>query len=100
MMWRTFSMMEPWRSFISACAFQYRNIILQLQPAQIRGAGFDGERRGVIVLDANTDRCLPVAGQIGLSKGGATGGELFPLVAAHEEFSLNLETHSPPSTGL
>jgi hypothetical protein len=80
--------------------FQYRNIILQLQPAQVRGARFDGERCGAIVADANADRCFPVAGQIGLSKGRATGGEPFPVVAPHEEFSLNLETHSPPSTGL
>jgi hypothetical protein len=35
-----------------------------------------------------------------LSKGDATGSELFPTVALHEEFSLNLETHSLPSTGL
>src|SRR5262245_54700515 len=80
--------------------FQYWNIILQLQPAQIRGARFDGERRGAIILDANADRYFPVAGQIGLSKRGATGGELFPIAATHEEFSLNLETHSRPSTGL
>ena len=80
--------------------FQYRNIILQLQPAQVRGARFDGERRGVIVLDANANRYFPVARQLGLSKGGATGGELFPTVATHEEFALNLETHSLPSTGL
>src|SRR5499425_307382 len=52
--------------------FQYRNIILQLQPAQVRGARFDGERCGVIVLDANADRYFPVASQIGLSKGDAT----------------------------
>src|SRR5215471_17606309 len=80
--------------------FQYRNIILQLQPAQVRGPRFDGQRRGAIVADANADRCFPVAGQIGLSKGRATGGEPFPVVAPHEEFSLNLETHSPPLTGL
>src|SRR5262249_9072248 len=60
----------------------------------------DGQRCGAIVADANADRCFPVAGQIGLSKGRATGGEPFPSVASHEEFSLNLETHSPPSTGL
>jgi hypothetical protein len=35
-----------------------------------------------------------------LSEGNATGGKPFPIVATHEEFSLNLETHSPPSTGL
>src|SRR5215471_9015113 len=79
--------------------FQYRNIILQLQPAQVRGPRFDGQRCGAIVADANADRCFPVAGQIGLSKGRATGGEPFPSVAAHEEFSLNLETHSPPRSG-
>src|SRR6516165_1682198 len=73
--------------------FQYRNIILQLQPAQVRGARFDGERCGAIVADANADRCFPVAGQIGLSKGRAPGGEPFPVVAPHEEFS-------PPLTGL
>src|SRR5262249_46747959 len=51
--------------------FQYRNIILQLQPAQVRGARFDGERCGAVVLDANADRYFPVAGQIGWSKGDA-----------------------------
>src|SRR6516165_6387251 len=80
--------------------FQYRNIILQLQPAQVRWARFDGERCGTTILDANADRYFPVARQIGLSKGGAADGELFPIVAAHEEFSLNLETHCLPSTGL
>src|SRR5262249_1388683 len=80
--------------------FQYRNIILQLQPAQVRGPRFDGQRCGAAILNPNPARYLPVARQISLSKGGATGGEPFPVVAPHEEFSLNLETHSPPSTGL
>src|SRR5258708_36428553 len=76
--------------------FQYRNIILQLQPAQVRGAGFDGERCGAVILDADADRYFRVASQIGFSEGDATGGEPFPTAPTHQDITLNLETHTLP----
>src|SRR5262245_30417607 len=79
-------------------AARYRNIILQLQPAQVQRSRFDGQRCGPITVDTNPNRCLAVGGQIGLAKGGTTGRELLPMVATHQKFSLDLETHSPSST--
>src|SRR5262245_7417886 len=74
--------------------FQDRNIILQLEPAQVHGPRFDGQRCGAVALDANPDRRLAVGGQVGLSKGELTGRELLPIVTGYQEFSLDLETHS------
>src|SRR5262245_6395935 len=74
--------------------FQDRNIILEFQPAQLRRPGFDRQRRGAVPLDAYPDRRFAVGGQVGLPKGDLTGRELLPIVATHQEFSLDLETHS------
>src|SRR5262249_55977548 len=58
--------------------FQHRNIILQLQPAQVRGARFDGERCSAAVLDANADRYFPRCWPNRLVEGTCDGWRAFP----------------------
>src|SRR5262249_31768551 len=74
--------------------FQHRNGVLQLEPAQIRGPRFDGQRRDVVALDANPDRDFAVGAQVGLTDGSPAGYELSPIVGTDQELTLDLKTHS------
>ena len=97
--WRTFSITEPCRSWISALNFQDRNRIFELEPPQVDGPRLDAQGRRVVALDADPDRRLAVGREVGLPDWKLRRDQISPAVARNQEFALDFKTHAPPAGG-